>query len=284
MHPRTTQNLGDDQHCLIKTVSRRGYLLDVSISAGEVTSVPAPRLTRTATVPWTDYIPKHEAEETEHEVLAGERKHVTVLCADLKGSLERVAASDAELALKVFDTVLELMTQAVHRYEGTVNLVTGDGIMALFGAPLAQEAHAIRACYAALQMQEAVKRYAQGSRDSPGVPIVVRAGLSSGEVVIRSMARGPHMEYRVMGQTTHLATRLGHIAAPGTLLQPVGGKKKASKVLRFVGQVEARLANLPPCLIGMEACTTGAGWMSASRISPARSWRWPVKTSQFVAA
>jgi class 3 adenylate cyclase len=157
----------------------------------------------------------------DRDVPAGERKHVTALYADLKDSLELIAQRDPEEALRILEAVLKLMMQAVHRYEGTVNLITADGIMALFGVPLAHEDHAVRACYAALQLQGAVKRYAQERERLLGVPILVRAGLNSGEVVIRPIANDQRMEYRAMGQTTHLAARLGQIAAPGTLLVSV---------------------------------------------------------------
>ena len=102
------------------------------------------------------YTPKHLAEKilTSKAALEGERKQVTVLFADLKGSMELLADRDPEEARKLLDPVLERMMEAVHRYEGTVNQVMGDGIMALFGAPLAHEDHAVRACYAALRMQE----------------------------------------------------------------------------------------------------------------------------------
>ena len=101
------------------------------------------------------YTPKHLAEKilTSKSALEGERKLVTVLFADLKGSMELLADRDPEEARKLLDPVLERMMEAVHRYEGTVNQVMGDGIMALFGAPLAHEDHAVRACYAALDMQ-----------------------------------------------------------------------------------------------------------------------------------
>ena len=112
------------------------------------------------------YTPKHLAEKilTSKAALEGERKQVTVLFADLKGSMELLADRDPEEARKLLDPVLERMMEAVHRYEGTVNQVMGDGIMALFGAPLAHEDHAVRACYAALRMQESVKRYAEEVR------------------------------------------------------------------------------------------------------------------------
>src|SRR5262245_14488768 len=112
------------------------------------------------------YTPKHLAEKIlmSKSALDGERKQVTVLFADMKGSMELLADRDPEEARKLLDPVLEHMMEAVHRYEGTVNQVMGDGIMALFGAPLAHEDHAVRACYAALRMQESVKRYAEGVR------------------------------------------------------------------------------------------------------------------------
>ena len=116
------------------------------------------------------YTPKHLAERilTSKAALEGERKQVTVLFADLKGSMELLADRDPEEARKLLDPVLEHMMEAVHRYEGTVNQVMGDGIMALFGAPLAHEDHAVRACYAALRMQESVKKYAEEVRRSHG--------------------------------------------------------------------------------------------------------------------
>ena len=118
------------------------------------------------------YTPKHLAEKilTSKAALEGERKQVTVLFADLKGSMELLADRDPEDARKLLDPVLERMMEAVHRYEGTVNQVMGDGIMALFGAPLAHEDHAVRACYAALRMQESVKRYAAGGAQRRGHP------------------------------------------------------------------------------------------------------------------
>ena len=119
------------------------------------TAVPGPRFG-----PPESYTPKHLAEKilTSKAALEGERKQVTVLFADLKGSMELLADRDPEEARKLLDPVLERMMEAVHRYEGTVNQVMGDGIMALFGAPIAHEDHAVRACYAALRMQRRVNR------------------------------------------------------------------------------------------------------------------------------
>src|SRR5207247_6266118 len=122
------------------------------------------------------YTPKHLAERIldSKAALEGERKQVTVLFADLKGSMELLAARDPEEARKILDPVLERMMDAVHHYEGTVNQVMGDGIMALFGAPLAHEDHAVRACYAALRMQEAVKQYADAVWRAQSVRIQIR--------------------------------------------------------------------------------------------------------------
>ncbi|MBI2363427.1 MAG: zinc ribbon domain-containing protein [Deltaproteobacteria bacterium] len=166
------------------------------------------------------YTPKHLAEKilTSKSALEGERKQVTVLFADLKGSMELLADRDPEEARKILDPVLEHMMEAVHRYEGTVNQVMGDGIMALFGAPLAHEDHAVRACYAALRMQESVKRYAGEVQRSEGIPIQIRVGLNSGEVVVRSIGSDFRMDYTAVGQTTHLAARMEQMAMPGSNL------------------------------------------------------------------
>src|SRR3989475_4177757 len=143
------------------------------------------------------YTPKHLAEKilTSKSALEGERKLVTVLFADLKGSMELLADRDPEEARKILDPVLERMMDAVHRYECTVNQVMGDGIMALFGAPVAHEDHAARACYAALRMQESVKRYAEEARHAHGVSVQIRVGLNSGEVVVRAIGSDLRMDY-----------------------------------------------------------------------------------------
>ena len=166
------------------------------------------------------YTPKHLAEKilTSKSALEGERKQVTVLFADMKGSMELLADRDPEEARKFLDPILEHMMEAVHRYEGTVNQVMGDGIMALFGAPLAHEDHAVRACYAALRMQESVKRYAEQTQKTEGIPIQIRVGLNSGEVVVRSIGSDLKMDYTAVGQTTHLAARMEQMAMPGSIL------------------------------------------------------------------
>jgi class 3 adenylate cyclase/tetratricopeptide (TPR) repeat protein len=166
------------------------------------------------------YTPKHLAEKIlmSKAALEGERKQVTVLFADLKGSMELLADRDPEEARKILDPVLERMMEAVHRYEGTVNQVMGDGIMALFGAPLAHEDHAVRACYAALRMQESVKKYADEVRRSHAAVVKIRVGLNSGDVVVRAIGSDLHMDYTAVGQTTHLAARMEQLADPGAIV------------------------------------------------------------------
>jgi len=154
---------------------------------------------------------------TSRAALEGERKQVTILFADLKGSMELLADRDPEEARKILDPVLELMMEAVHRFEGTVNQVMGDGIMALFGAPIAHEDHALRACYAALRMQDSGKKYAEGARRGYGIEVQIRIGLNSGEVVVRSVGSDLRMDYTAIGQTTHLAARMEQLATPGTI-------------------------------------------------------------------
>ncbi len=183
---------------------------------------PAIATASTQSTSTSSHTPKHLAEKIlrSKSALEGERKLVTVLFADLKGSMELLADADPEDARKVLDPVLEHMMEAVHRYEGTVNQVMGDGIMALFGAPIALEDHAVRACYAALRMQEMVKRYADEVHRSLGIPLQIRVGLNSGEVLVRSIGSDLHMDYSAVGQTTHIAARMEQMALPGTILIP----------------------------------------------------------------
>jgi class 3 adenylate cyclase len=198
----------------------------VLVWTGDVGPLPTPvaapvseRGRQPDTAPLT-YTPPHLAEKilTSRSALEGERKQVTVLFADLKGSMELLADRDPEEARQLLDPVLEQMMAAVHRYEGTVNQVMGDGIMALFGAPITHEDHAVRACYAALRLQETVKQYAAEVQRTHGVPIQMRVGLNSGEVVVRSIGSDLHMDYTAVGQTTHLAARMEQMAMPGAIL------------------------------------------------------------------
>ena len=205
------------------------------------------------------YTPKHLAEKilTSKAALEGERKQVTVLFADLKGSMELLADRDPEDARKILDPVLELMMEAVHRYEGTVNQVMGDGIMALFGAPLAHEDHGVRACYAALRMQASVKRYGEEVQRTAGVAIQIRVGLNAGEVVVRSIGSDLHMDYTAVGQTTHLAARLEQMAMAGSILISAGALRlvEGYVLVRPLGAVPVKGMTEPVEIYEM----TGAG-------------------------
>jgi class 3 adenylate cyclase/tetratricopeptide (TPR) repeat protein len=167
------------------------------------------------------YTPEHLARKimTSRSALEGERKQITVLFADLKGSMEMLADRDPEVARDILDPVLERMIETVHRYEGTVNQVMGDGVMALFGAPVSHEDHAVRACYAALDMHAALRRYADEVRRTRGIGgVQIRVGVNSGEVVVQAVGNDLRMDYTAVGQTTHLAARMEQLASPGTTL------------------------------------------------------------------
>jgi class 3 adenylate cyclase/tetratricopeptide (TPR) repeat protein len=195
------------------------------------------------------YTPKHLADKilTTRATLEGERKQVTVLFADLKGSMELLADRDPEEGRKLLDPVLQRMMEAVHRYEGTVNQVMGDGIMALFGAPLAHEDHAVRACRAAVRMQETVGAYAEELRRAQGLDVQIRVGLNSGEVVVRAIDNDLHMDYSAIGQTTHLAARMEQLARPGTTLLTADTLRLAEGYIevRPVGPVPVKGLPLP---------------------------------------
>ncbi len=160
------------------------------------------------------YTPPHLTEKilASRHSLEGERKQVTVLFADIKDSTELIKDLDPEAAQQLLDPAIHRMMDAVHRYEGTVNQVLGDGIMALFGAPIAHEDHALRACYAALAIQGAMREYTDEVRRAQGLELRIRVGLNSGEVVVRTIGNDLHMDYSAVGQTTHLAARMEQLA------------------------------------------------------------------------
>src|SRR5499433_869590 len=181
-----------------------------TIATAKVPGVPSP----------DSYVPRHLAEKilASRPSLEGERKQVTVLFADIKGSTRLLEGIDPEQAQKLIDPVLHVMMDAVHRYEGTVNQVLGDGIMALFGAPLAHEDHALRACYVALAMQEEMRRYRRKLGQSEDVGLQIGIGLNSGEVVVRSISNDLNVDYSALGHTTHMAARMQELAAGGKTL------------------------------------------------------------------
>src|SRR5262245_2772191 len=214
------------------------------------------------------YTPKYLAERilTSRAVLEGERKQVTVLFADVKGSMELLSDRDPEEVRALLDPVLEAMMEAVHRYEGTVNQVMGDGIMALFGAPIAHEDHAIRGCYAAHRMQETIGRYAETVRRTHGAIVQIRVGLNSGEVVVRAIGSDLHMDYTAVGQTTHLGGRMEQLALPGTiLLAPETARLAEGYVtLRSLGALPVRGLPQPVEVHELTGITPGRSRLDAS--------------------
>jgi class 3 adenylate cyclase/predicted ATPase len=227
------------------------------------------------------YTPPYLAEKilTSRSALAGERKQVTVLFADIKDSTELIRDLDPEAAQQLLDPALQRMMEAVHRFEGTVNQVLGDGIMALFGAPLAHEDHALRACYASLTMQSAMREHTEAVRRTHGLELRIRVGLNAGEVVVRAIGNDLHMDYSAVGQTTHLAARMEQLATPGTVRLtattlrlveglvrvqalgpiPVKGMAEPVEVFELVGasplrrRLQAAAARGLTCFVGREA-------------------------------
>jgi class 3 adenylate cyclase/predicted ATPase len=159
-----------------------------------------------------------EVEQTDESALEGERKTVTALFADIKGSTELEQDLDPEEARAIVDPALKLMIDAVRRYDGYIVQSTGDGIFALFGAPVAHEDHPQRALYASLRMQEELKRYSARLREAGNLPIEARVGVNTGEVVVRSISTGGgNTEYTPIGHTTNLASRLQALAPTGSI-------------------------------------------------------------------
>ncbi len=166
------------------------------------------------------YTPPHLAEKilTSRSALEGERKQVTVLFCDIVDSTRLAGRLDPEVMHEVMDRVLRLMSEAVHRYEGTVNQFLGDGLMALFGAPVALEDHALRAVEAALAVQETIGGYSEDLKRDRGAEIRLRIGLNTGLVVVGKIGDDLRMDYTAVGDTTNLAARMQGLAEPGDIL------------------------------------------------------------------
>ena len=208
-------------------------------SAGTAQRVPSP----------DTYLPKHLAEKilASRGALEGERKQVTVLFADIRESTRLIDGRDPEDAQKMIDPVLHLMMESVHRYEGTVNQVLGDGIMALFGAPLAHEDHALRACYAALAMQEEMRRHRRQVGDLDDLGLQIGIGFNSGEVVVRSIGNDLNIDYSALGQTTHLAARMQELAGGGVILMTTASLREVEGFVevKSLGAVQAKGVSRP---------------------------------------
>ena len=167
----------------------------------------------------SDYTPRHLADKilSSKSALEGERKQVTVLFADIQRSMELAEELDAEEWHRILDRFFTILSEGVHRFEGTVNQYTGDGIMALFGAPIAHEDHAHRGCYAALHLRDATRELANELRVSHGVSFGVRFGLNSGEVVVGKIGDDLRMDYTAQGQVVGVAQRVETLTDPGRI-------------------------------------------------------------------
>ena len=166
------------------------------------------------------YIPKHLADKIliDKSSLEGERKQVTVLFADTSSFTALSEKLDPEEVRSLMNSVLRLLIDEVHHYEGTINKFTGDGVMALFGAPIAQEDHATRAVNAALGIQRSLRSYAEELKRKHDFDLKMRIGINTGLVVVGSIGNDLRMEYTAMGDTVNLASRLEGLAEPGTIL------------------------------------------------------------------
>jgi len=196
--------------CQLANPQGQSYCRDCGHALAQVASAPS-------TPSPASYTPKHLAEKilTSRSALEGERKQVTVLFADVKGSMELVESIDPEEWHQILDGFFQILADGVHRFEGTINQYTGDGIMALFGAPISHEDHAQRACYAAFHLTEKLRPYAQELRREKGLDFAVRMGLNSGEVVVGRIGDDLRMDYTAQGHTVGLAARMEEIAEAG---------------------------------------------------------------------
>ncbi len=199
----------------------------ILVWAGENAPASLPTTAPTQVPSPVSYTPQHLVERIRAEQVAleargstdGERKTITALFADLKGSTALIEGLDPEEARAIIDPALQVMMEAVHRYEGYVAQALGDGIFALFGAPIAHEDHPQRALYAALRMQEEMHRYADTLRGKGYPPLLMRVGVNTGEVVVRSIRKDDlHTDYVPVGHSTNLAARMEQLAAPGSIL------------------------------------------------------------------
>jgi len=211
-------------------------------------------------------VPKHLAEKilASRRFIEGERKQVTVLFADIKRASSLIERLDPEEVRRHIDPLLNIMIDAVHRYEGTVNQVLGDGIMALFGVPLAHEDHAVRSCYAALAMQEEVRRHLGelGQADETGIKI----GINSGEVVVRSISNDLNFDYSALGHTTHLAARMEELAAPGAILLTAASAREVEGFveLKTLPAVEAKGVSQPVAVFELVGATSARTRLQAA--------------------
>src|SRR5256712_8638121 len=231
------------------------------------------------------YTPQHLAEKIlgSRAALEGERKQVTVLFADVKGSMDLAEQVDPEAWHAIMDRFFQLLAEGVHRFEGTVNQFTGDGIMALFGAPIAHEDHGQRACWAALHLQEELRRYTGGVKLAHGLGFSVRMGLNSGEVVVGKIGDDLRMDYTALGHSVGLAQRMEQMADPGKALLTGHTAKLVSGYFQLRDLGETRIKGLTDLLHVFEL--EGVGRMRTRLdVSHARGFsRFVVRQSEMAA-
>jgi class 3 adenylate cyclase len=215
------------------------------------------------------YTPSHLADKilAARSALRGERKQVTVLFADVKGSMDLAEQLDPEEWHRIMDRFFQLLAEGVHRFEGTVNQYTGDGIMALFGAPIAHEDHAQRACFAALHLRDALRRHADELRRTHGLSLATRMGLNSGEVVVGVIGDDLRMDYTAQGHTVGLAARMEQVAEPGTIYmtEHTAGLVTGYFALRDLGAFAVKGVRDPVAVFALEGLGAARSRLDRSR-------------------
>jgi class 3 adenylate cyclase len=219
--------------------------------------VPAPEGETAAGSAPRAYTPRHLAEKVlvSPSALEGERKQVTVLFADVKGSLGLAEQVGPEEWHRILDRFFRILTEGVHRFEGTVNQYTGDGMMALFGAPVAHEDHARRACHAALDIARSLEPFTEMLMSQHGLDFRVRMGLNSGDVVVGSIGDDLRMDYTAQGQVVGLAARMEKLAEPGRiyLTEQVERLVRGFFELRPLGPLDARGTSRPVAVYELDS-------------------------------
>src|SRR5262245_17686121 len=242
--------------CGVENLPRAKFCAECATPLARQSPVVSSSLSVTTPPPPRDYTPKHLADRILAEQVAmeargaadGERKTITALFADLKGSTALIEGLDPEEARSIIDPPLQLMMDAVHRYEGYVAQALGDGIFALFGAPIAHEDHSQRALLAALRMQDEIRRYADTLRAKGYPPLLMRVGVNTGEVVVRSIRMDDlHTDYVPVGHSTNLAARIEQLAAPGSILVTAYTHKLTKGYFEFkaLGQTQIKGVETP---------------------------------------
>ena len=239
----------------------------VALPIGPPASPCPPRPVSTPCAAPVHYTPHHLAERIRAEQaameargeIAGERKTVTALFADMAGSTALVHDLDPEEAHRLIEPVIALMMEAVHYYEGYIAKSLGDGILALFGAPIAHEDHPQRALYAALRMQQAMRRHSDRLRLETGIPLQIRVGVHTGEVVVHSIRTDDlHTDYDPVGHTVHIASRMESIATPSSILVSEATHKLAEGYFEFKALGATHLKGIPTALSVYEVLGPGA--------------------------